>query len=298
MIHLAILPLLAHVAELSGEWTLLDDPVPHEHVSLRATYLRAEGRDALLPREVQRPQRPTVYLLGARDPLPVTLGREGWQARLPDDAPSHPRLWIQVTRAIDMPWLFRAAWPRTATEDVPVRRVAIVPRRVFTEAPPDWTCPAEPEATVPCVSRALSPAALVTRMAPPRSSTGARLMAVLVLTATAMATVASPRERAQRVLAAGGGAVVGASLALALVGACVCTWAVGLALMVPPGALVGALAHTHRGSRVAGTAALAVMPLMAVTGIALPALLAVAVLAVLGVMLPWSSVGDGPTLRA
>lgn len=293
-----VLPLLAHAAELSGEWTLVTDPVPHEHVLLRAVYLRAEGRDVLLPREVQRPERPTAHLLGARDPLPVSRGPEGWQARLPDDAPSHPRVWIHVTRPIETPRRFRAAWPRVAVEDVPVRRVAVVPRRLLTAPSADWTCPAEPEATVPCVSRAPSPAALVTEIAPPRSSLGARLTAVLVLSLTAMALAAPSRQRAQRLLAACGGAAVGASVALALVGACACTWAAALALTLPPGAVVGALAHQHRGSRAVGTAALAVMPLMAVTGVALPWVLGVAALAAVGVLLPWSGVGERTTLRA
>ena len=77
----------------------------------------------------------------------------------------------------------------------------------------------------------------------------------------------APREgRLERFAGALGGATVGLSLALALVGASVLGWGPAVAVAVPVMTAVGALASASGIGRAIGGAALAAVPLMAVAG--------------------------------
>ena len=143
----------------------------------------------------------------------------------------------QATRAIERPRAFRTAWPRFVDEGVASRNLVVLHRSLIEYVPDGWTCPQEPAEEVPCVSRAEHPEPLVRRL-----------------------------PALERFAGALGGATVGLSLALALVGASVLGWGPAVAVAVPVMTAVGALASASGIGRAIGGAALAAVPLMAVAG--------------------------------
>ncbi|MBI5514867.1 MAG: hypothetical protein HY909_13915 [Deltaproteobacteria bacterium] len=270
-----MLPLFAFVAalELVEEWSLVPATPLREHVTARAVYPRRPGALALLPRAVQGAARPVVFAFGHRDPLTPVHTPEGWAVALPEGPSPRVRLSAQTDRATALPRLFRARWPALPASALPVRRVALVPRSLLDPSPHGWTCPLEPPEEVPCVSTARHPGPLVTRVPAQRSGLRAMLLGLVPLGLTLAVVSLPPRCRAERLLAAVGGAAVALSVALAVVGAHLAPWHRSLAALLPLGALLGALAPSHRLGRVTGAASLVVVPLLAAFG-APPALLA------------------------
>lgn len=263
---LAVALVLASPVEVFEEWALTANAPPAEVVTARALYRRRDGDAALLPAAMQGAHRPEAYALGHDTALPVTRGPRGWQCALPPGDRDAVRLVARVARAAPAPRLFTMSWPAAPATAVPTRRVAVVGRDWLEGAHPGWTCPEEPADEVPCVSSERAPGPLVTR-APPLPSPRGMTPAALGLVALAFVAAAwSPRGRAERALAAAGGAAVALAVCLALVGARTASWAGSAAAVVPVGALVGAVAPRGRWGRVAGAAALVAVPLMAIAG--------------------------------
>lgn len=253
--------------EVFEEWALVESSPLAESVIARGVYLRREGSTALLPLAVQGPQRPVVHALGHDAALPVSVGPRGWQCVLPPGERDSVRLIAQVVRPVEAPRLFRARWPRVRETHVPTRRVAVVPRDWIESVSRDWTCPAEAPEEVPCVTREVHPSPITLRVTAARSPRGS-FVATFGLTAFALGWIArvSSTGRAERVTAALGGVVTALAVSLSLVGAHVASWGGALAVLVPAGAFVGALAPRARLSRITATVALVVLPLLAVFG--------------------------------
>lgn len=277
--HAVVLALtLAAPTEVFEEWNLSDTAPLVEVLTARAVYHRVEGDTALLPESVRHGPRPTVYAFGHTTSLRARYGARGWEVALPAGDRPTVRLLARVSRSPEAPRMFRLRWPRPVAGAVPTRRLAVVSRAWLDGRNDAWTCPEEPEDDVPCVSHEHLPGALVTRV-PAATSPRGSLLAAWVLSAIALSLVGvSPRHRGERVFAALGGVAVALSLSLSLVGARACAWGAAGLWTVPAGALLGAVAPRTRWSRLAGTAALVLVPLLAIVGAPVDAVLAVALL--------------------
>jgi hypothetical protein len=261
------LPLvLVTAVELVEEWSLVPAVPLREAVTVRAVYPRRPGAFGLLPDAVQGTALPTVHVFGHREVLHPVRAPEGWVVQLPEGASPRVRLAAMVLRAAPAPRLFRTRWPALRAQAIPARRVALVPRALLDDPHPGWTCPLEPPDEVPCVSTARAPGPLVTHVPAARSGLRRSLLALLPLGLTLAALTRPTGARAERMLAAVGGAAVGLSVALAGVGAHLAPWHLALSLCLPVGALLGAVAPRHPVGRAVGTASLVAVPLLAVFG--------------------------------
>ncbi len=284
MFAAAVLALtLARPAEVFEDWSLVETAPLREAVTVRALYLRRDGDAALLPPAVQGGAQPVAYALGQFAPLTVTRGAQGWQVDLPPGDRDRVRVIARTVRPTEAPRLFRLRWPRTTSGGTPTRRVATVPRAWLDGSPRGWTCPDEPEDDLPCVSSVASPSPLTLRASALPSPRGAVPVAWGL---TALALVLSawrPAGRAERLLAAVGGAAAALSVALAVVGAHWASWGIAGAVLVPAGALAGAVAPGTRAGRLTGSVALLAVPLVAVLDGRARDALAAAVVAVVAV---------------
>ena len=267
-----LLPLVLQLAGIARptsvftEWSLVERAPRAEHVTARADYRRRDGAVGLLPQVLQHGPRPSARVAGTGAVLPVTAHPAGWCVPLPPGDRPELRVVAEVTRAIPRPRAFRTAWPRFVDEGVASRNLVVLHRSLIEYVPDGWTCPQEPAEEVPCVSRAEHPEPLVRRLPALPSSPWSRGVAA-ALSALALAVAFAPREgRLERFAGALGGATVGLSLALALVGASVLGWGPAVAVAVPVMTAVGALASASGIGRAIGGAALAAVPLMAVAG--------------------------------
>ena len=287
-----LLPLVLQLAGLARptsvftEWSLVERAPRAEHVTARADYRRRDGAVGLLPQVLQHGPRPSARVAGTGAVLPVTARPAGWCVPLPPGDRPELRVVAEVTRAIPRPRAFRTAWPRFVAEGVPSRQLVVLPRALIDEVPDGWTCPQEPVRVVPCVTRRERPEALVRHLPALPSPRWSRGLAA-ALAALALGAAYAPREgRLERFAGAAGGATVGLALALALVGASVLAWGPALAVTVPVLTAAGAVASASPAGRIAGGAALAAVPLMAVAGsrveLVVGATVALAVAAVAG----------------
>lgn len=257
---------LAAPVEVFEEWSLTDTAPLTEVVTARALYHRRAGDTVLLPSCVRRGRRPVVFALGWSLPLTVTWGPHGWQSRLPPGSSHTVRLIARVTRPVEAPRLFRIQWPSIPPADTPTRRLVVVPRDRLAPRHPGWTCPEEPPLDVPCVSHALHPGALVTRVPPSRSPPGTLPLAGTLTMSCFILAARFGVRRTERLFAALGGLAVALATALSLVGARAASWGGATALCLPVGVLVGALAPSTATGRVVGAAALVVLPFSSVLG--------------------------------
>jgi len=274
MLALVVVAQLLHPTEVLEHWTLLHVAPLHEEVSARGRYTVGPtappaGVRLRLPDAVQGGARPTAVGLGTETPLPVSAGPEGWEAlwRAPP-APGALRVEATVRRPASLTRgrPFSLAWPRLVTATVPTRRVAWV-RRTWLEATPQgWTCPDEPTTDVPCVTRDRAPGPVLTRVEAVPSPRGSAALGGLLGALVCLWVLRPSASRAERALAALGGATVGAATSLAVVGAGLVGWALALGLALPAGALVGVAALRSTGGRNVGVVALVLVPLLAVLG--------------------------------
>lgn len=293
---LVLLAQLLHPAEVLEHWTFLPATAPlREAVSARGRYAlppspapsAASAPSTVrlrLPDAVQGDVRPEAVALATGDTLTVTRGPDGWETRWlrrPDmDA---VRIEATVTRhaTVTRGRPFSVAWPRLTPARVPTRRVVWADRAWLEQGPSPvgWTCPNEPGTEVPCVSRDAAPGPVVTRIDPVPSPRGSGVLAGLVCALAAWWASRPAPNRAERMLAAAGGATVGAAVALAVVGAGWMGWALGLGVAVSTGTVSGVAALASRPTRAVGVGALVAVPLMAVMGAGPWATTAVALLA-------------------
>ncbi len=275
---------LATPTEVFEEWALSPSTPMLEVVTVGAVYSRRDGAVALLPESLRGEPRPEVYASGSTRALRVTWGPRGWQCALPPGERTTVHLRARVSRTPTLPRMFRARWPEVRANTAPTRRVAIVPRDWIESTPRGWTCVEDAEGDVPCVSHERLPSPIVARVSSPASPPGSWPLATTLTAATFSLLAWSPTRRAERVVAALGGAAVALSVALALVGAHASSWGVATAKLVPIGAAVGTLAPRTRWGRALGAASLVFIPSLAVAGapaawvFSLAALLAAAVL--------------------
>ena len=207
-----------------------------------------------------------VYASGSTQPLRVTWGARGWQCALPPGNRATVHLRARVSRAPALPRMFRTRWPEVRANTAPTRRMAIVPRDWVESTPAGWNCVEDSDIDVPCASHERLPPPIIARVSSPPSPPGSWLLATVLTASTFSALSWSPSRRAERVVAALGGAAVALSVALSLVGAHASSWGVASAKLVPIGAVVGALAPRTRWGRALGAASLVIVPSISVAG--------------------------------
>lgn len=269
---------LASPVEVFEEYSLAQTLPLTEVVTVRAVYTRREGDTALLPATLTRASRPVVYALGDTHALSVTWGSRGWQCALPAGTSERVRLVARVSRALPLPTMFHTAWPAVVPLSAPARRVVTVPRAWLDATPVGWTCPDEPDDEVPCVSHERAPGPVLSRLPSPPSPRGSVLLALTLTTLALAAVSASPRRRAERVVAALGGVAAGLAVCLALVGAYVSPWGPAASQVLPLAALVGSVAPRTRWGRIVGAASLVVLPVAAMASVPATAVLTLALL--------------------
>ena len=183
---------LARPTSVFTEWSLVERAPRSEHLTTRADYRRRDGSVALLPQVVQRGPRPSARTAGTGLLLQVFARPEGWCVALPAGDRPELRVVAEVTRPIERPRAFRTAWPRFVPEGVPSRQLVVLPRALLDHVPDGWTCPREPAAEVPCVTRSERPEPLVRRLPALPSPPWSRGLAA-ALTALALAAAYGPR---------------------------------------------------------------------------------------------------------
>jgi hypothetical protein len=285
-------------SDILEERELLLTSPPREAITARGVYRRADGSSVVLPDAVQPAREaPEVFSPGTTHDLTVHRGAHGWEATLPPSDRDTVRVVARTSLDVAGLRLFTTRWPvisasETTRARVPVRRVALVPRTALARAPGDWTCTDDGSDEIPCVSTVSVPEPLTLSFHAARSPRGAWpvALAAIVLVLTVLARTGSPARRSERAIGVLAGAVVGAAVALALVGALWTHWALALAVCVPALAALGAIATRTRAAITAAGLGLFSIPLLAVLdgrpihvlGATLLSALAIAVLARFG----------------
>lgn len=282
----AFLLAMLRATAILEERTLVDAAPLRELIVVRARYAPGELRDAALPEALPATPRPEVRDASSGARLP--LRREGarWVVTLPPIAHGEARVIARVERPAPTPRAFALRWPPPG--DPSARRVVTLPRAWSADEPDGWSCPGLDPDERTCVSRGASTAFRVRVPASP-SPRGAWALALPLATASLLAAPRLGRDRIESLLAAVGGAGVGVAAALSLVGSRATSWAVALALCVPLGALLGAVATRARSSRALGSLALAAIPLAVALGASPAAVLGACALAACACLAPLSS---------
>lgn len=276
---------LVRAAAVFEEWSLVDASPLREVVVVRAHYPAGRDRDGLLPATIPGATRPAVSDAATGRPLRVRRAGDRWTVGLPEGAGA-ARIIARVERSASPPRAFQLRWPPPGDPDA--RRAVSLPRGWSSDEPEGWTCPGLDPSERVCVSRGAGEGFRVRVPAAP-TPRGAWSLAAALTTASLAVSPGLGRDRAESLLAAVGGAAVGAAVALAVVGARAASWGVALALCVPLGALLGAVATRRRTSRVIGSAALAAIPLAVALGAGVDAVVALALAAGAATLAPFSS---------
>lgn len=274
---------LLRAAASFEERTLLDTSPLREHVVVRAHFDAGRDLELLLPPTVRRGDRPAVTDAAGRR-LTLRRGREGWIATARGAGPQ--RVVVRIDRVVPTPRAFTLLWPDGSAHDG--RRVASFPRRWLGAQAEGWTCPGLEEAELVCVARGAAPPFSLRVSASASSRFGYLLAACSSALSLGIARKLG-RDPVEALLAAAGGAAVGTSVALSLVGARLISWSFALGALIPAGALIGAIATRERSARVVAAFSLAVIPLLVALGAPVDAVVGASLLSALAIAATFSN---------